>query len=465
MRSFAAVASSTMLVWGLVGCGGGGGGGGGLALPMTATTPAPAASVSVGGAKVSADASGAYAVKPGAAVSVQVGSDVAWTSKSEAAGAVTLQNPQAGNKTWSATLLHDGSSEDTFLLTARYGSGASDVLTLTFKVAAADARNGTYQMFSGAGAEFKFKVNFDLRQYVLQDRTGALIRPGTLVDDPDVAGTYVMVDALTKLAPSNNSRFRVNGDALIGALPVPMPSANPQDFNLFFPFVATRSVVTDKAALDGLYNRLDLTLTPGSGVASPSLGARLHEVQISGQGAVLDQCNEVNTISRLTSCAGTGRSLVRYTASSAADSDGHWTFINDVDANDRLVFAVARIGGENVLLEAGADSLVPANHVFRVGVPSAPSWAPATAYGGSVVGDWSKYSIGATAIDVSSRALDGSSGTESYPLTSPGITEPQGWRKAGLSTGFAFAMQGKGLYVLMGSSSMHNGYVHVGLLD
>lgn len=337
----------------------------------------------------------------------------------------------------------------------------------TPEVPAADPRNGTYQVFSGAGAEFKFKVDFDLKQYALLDSTGATIRSGTLVADPDTAGTYVMVDVVTKLATSNNARFRVSADALVGAAPLPLPFANNANISEALPFVATRSLVTDKTQLDGLYNRLDLTLTAGSGNSLPQLSSRLHEVKISGQGTGLDQCNETSTLSNLANCTGSGKTLVHYTASATADAGGHWTFTNDADANDKLVFAVARIAGENVLLESGADALTPANHVFRVGVPSATSWPTSTAYGGSEMGDWSKYSIGPTSIDVASKALDGSSSSESYPLSDPSTTEPQGWKKAsvtvGQATGIAFAMQGKGLYVLMGSPSIHNGYLHVGL--
>ncbi len=339
----------------------------------------------------------------------------------------------------------------------------------TPQVPAADSRNGTYQVFSGAGTEFQFKVDFDLKQYTLLDTAGATIRSGTLAADPDTAGTYVMVDAVTKLAPSNNARFRVAADTLVGAAPMPLPFANTTNVSESLPFVATRSLVTDKTQFDGVYNRLDLTLTPGSGNALPSLSSRLHEVRISGQGTGLDQCKEVNTLSNLAACTGTGKTLVHYTASATADAGGHWTFTNDADANDKLVFAVARIAGENVLLESDADALTPANHVFRIGVPSATSWPTSTAYGGSEFGDWSKYSIGATSIDVASKALDGTSSTESYPLSDPFGTEPQGWKKAGVTvgqtTGIAFAMQGKGLYVLMGSPSIHNGYMHVGLTN
>jgi hypothetical protein len=67
---------------------------------------------------------------------------------------------------------------------------------------------------------------------------------------------------------------------------------------------------------------------------------------------------------------------------------------------------------------------------------------------------------------VDSTALDGTTHTESYPLTDPTITEPQAWKKAGLpGGGIACAVQGKGLYVLMGSPSFYNGYVQLGLLD
>lgn len=332
---------------------------------------------------------------------------------------------------------------------------------------AADARNGTYQVFSGAGTEFKFKVDFDLKQYALLDSAGALIRSGTLMTDPETAGTYVMVDAVTKLATSNNARFRVSADTLVGVAPLPLPFANTTNISESLPFVATRSLVTDKTQLDGLYNRLDLTLTAGSGNSLPQLSSRLHEVKISGQGTGLDQCNETNTLSNLANCTGTGKTLVHYTAAATADAQGHWTFTNDSDASDKLVFAVARIGGENVLLESDADARMPANRVFRVGLPSGASWPTSTAYGGSEMGDWSKYSIGPTSIDVTSKALDGSSSSESYPLSVPSTTEPQGWKKAsftvGQTTGVAFAMQGKGLYVLMGSPSIRNGYLHVGL--
>lgn len=470
----AALLALTLIIEGCGG-GGGGGGGGGIALPSsssppattaaTATTSAPALAVSLNGAKLSPDSSGAYVAKPGDQVSIEVDASVLWTMASDVPGAVSASGVQAGSKTWKATLLHDRTSEDKFTLAAQYGSGAGDVLQIAFKVGAANNANGSYRMFSAVGGEYLFKVNFDLHQFALLDKSGTALRSGTLKDDATTAGTYLMVDALSAASTSNNARFRITADTLVGAAPMPLPYPNANGTLMDFPFVATRNVVTDKAALDGLYNRLDLTLTPDPSNGLPSLsGSRVRQIQIAGQGATLDQCNEGSTISPLSACTGAGKTLVHYTGSAAPDADGHWTFTNAADINDKLVFAVARIDGENILLQAGVDSLTPTHGVFRIGTPSVPGFADLVAYGGSPLGDWSKFTIAASSITIGSTALSGTATTTTYPLLAPSVGEPQGFRKIDLGGGMvSFVTRSSALYVSMGYIDLNSGLVQIGL--
>lgn len=484
MKSYgvAALLALTLII---EGCGGGGSGGGGFALPSSSssapttastatsaatndvpgTSQAPTVAVSLKGAPLTPDSSGAYVVKPGDLVSIEVGTSVLWTAASEVSGAVAASSVQAGTKTWKATLLHERNTEDKFVLTAKYGSGTGDVLQIVFKVAAANDANGTYRMFSAVGSEYLFKVNFDLRQFALLDKSGTSLRSGTLKDDTTTAGTYVTVDAVSTASTSNNARFRVTTDTLVGAMPMPLPYPNANGVLMAFPFVATRNVVTNKAALDGLYNRLDLTLTPdpSNGFPAPS-GSRVRQIQIAGQGATLDQCNEISTISPLSSCSGAGKALVHYTGSAAPDVDGHWTFTNTVDSNDKLVFAVARVDGENVLLEAGFDSLVPTNGVFRIGTPSSAGFADLIAYGGSPLADWSKFTIAGSSITIDTMSVAGAATTATYPLLAPSAGEPLGFRKIDLGGGLvSFVTRSSALYVSVGFVNLNSGLVQIGL--
>jgi len=472
----AATAATVMLIGALSACGGGGGGGGGggLALSPAATTStgtttttatAPAMTVKANGAVLTPDGSGAYMVKPGDQIAVEAASSVMWTAASEVAGAVTTNSVQSGAKTWNATLLHDGSAEDKFFLNAKYGSGAAETLQIVFRVAAASSPNGSYRLFSAVGAEFLFKLNLDLNQFALYDKSGNFVRSGTLKADPTTAGTYLMVDNVTPASTSNNARFRITADTLVGAMAMPLPYPNANGNLMAFPFVATRNVVTDRTAFDGLYNRLDLTLVPSATTGLPSTTTgRVRQIQIGGQAATLDQCNEPSTISPISSCIGAGKTLVHYVGAAAPDSAGNWSFTNVADFSDKLTFVVARIDGDNVLLEAGSDPLAPTNGVFRIAMPSVPDFADLVAYGGSPLADWTKFTVAGSTITMNTTSLSGATTTASFPLLLPSPGEPQGFRKIDLGGGgVSFAIRSSGLYASMGYVNLNTGLVQIGL--
>lgn len=483
MKSWSSTLAAALLALSIGGCGGGGGGGGG-GVPIAALMPgagsqsapsasaasAPPVTITANGAKLTAEADGSYAVKPGQTVTVESEAEVLWTATSDVPEVLGFRDVANGRKSWSARILHDAETISGFSLSAKYGDGPAEVMTFVFKVAPADARNGTYLAFTAAGAEYKYRVNFDQLEYTLLDRQGTFVRTDKLLEDPEQAGTYIQVDQFhSAYGTRNQIKFRMRDGVLVGTVLVPMPFDPGIPYTSTwstFPFIGVKKLVTDRSALDGTFNRLDLMLTRSSAGGAYSYSSRLREIRISGQGALLEQCEESGTITQLASCSGGSRSIGRYAGSASSDSEGRWTFTSEVEPQDKVEIAVVRIGGENILVESGFSPMSVGNRVFRVALPKPAAWRYATANGGGIGGSRSKFTLTPTSLTAetvwtTSQPLS----TENYVLIDPYIMEPTGFKKVVLPVGIAFALQSQALFVSMGNSSGDIGYLQLGLID
>ncbi|MGK6308006.1 phosphotransferase-like protein [Variovorax sp. DT-64] len=259
------------------------------------------------------------------------------------------------------------------------------------------------------------------------------------------------------------STRRVSGDVLVGEYLVSTQFPNMGASKMFEPFVAAKStaLVTQQADLDGDYNIARLTLTEGTGVnAPPSMSYRVGQIRVLGGGTKLLVCNETVTISRISTCAGT---IATYTG--IADAEGHWRFINDLDATDIRIFGVVPTGNQKILLESGSVLSNPSSHVFSVALPESNVWNAVTSRGGDMSGNWSKYDIGVSTLTATGFSFDGTSKSASLTLASAGGNAPLGLRHIVEPSSVSFGLQGTKLTVMIGGSSWYGGYLQLGLID
>jgi hypothetical protein len=264
---------------------------------------------------------------------------------------------------------------------------------------------------------------------------------------------------LTASAPRNNARFRVADDTIVGAYPLPEGTSTTGQSWRFSPFVAVRAFVTEAAALGGTYNRIELTQTPGAGPA-PMTAYGVRQVKISANGLDFWLCNETGAISRINSCAGT---VVHY-ASTGVPAGYYWTFVNDADPSDMETFVVARIGGENVLLQAG--NTVGTARAFRIGLPDMTAWPTQTsARGGDDFGGWSNYQFTTTSFAATGFDIQGTSTSAALALLPSSLSEPSGLLRVDESPSMFFALRSAKLLAMIGGRSWYGGYFQIGLVD
>mgnify|MGYP003575410397 CR=1 FL=1 len=443
--------AAAALVGALGGCGGGGGGGGGgVPFPIL-----PAATlnvtVQVNGGAATANGDGKYSVKPGDVITVtpNLGSD--WTSSSDPAGSVSLRNPDISSTKWSAQIANNTNAASVFTVSAKATTNAALTKETVFNVAAGDARNLSYKVFATNGSQQTLALNFDTMSYVMTDETGLAVSDSFSADATQ-SGTYVFKSS-RNTAVTNNSRFRLTTDTVVGSFPFQVAQV-PGSYAVQ-PFIGSRATVTTQSALDGVYNRLGINMRPGV------LDSQIRQVQVTGGGTSLLLCNEV----AITSIAACPPASIATYAISAGSSAGSWSTVNVANANDRGAFSVILVGGKNVYLSAGINSVAPNDSVFRIGLVDSPTWLNTTARGGDNNGTWGAFGFDATTYTATLNKADGSISNVSYGLNAASASIPalSGINFAG--TDRYFAVQDGTLSVVVGArSNPVSGYLQIGLV-
>ena len=234
----------------------------------------------------------------------------------------------------------------------------------------ADARDGSYQIFSSAGRLANVAVHFTVGQMNLQVSTESA--PVTFI--PSATGYYF----------PDGSYMVSASDLLVGN----------HDFGAGKePFIAARSMVDTLAELDGTRFTLFTADTPSSGAATTAV----HAASISG--ATLAVCMDAAPQTADTCPAG---SQWQYALS---QSGAVFTGVDGVHG-DTVVFRVAKSGDSRYLLRAEQPGT---GGKFAIGVPSvAASGTPR--FVGSVGGTWSAVSLGG--------------GYAAWPYHGPSTVEP-----------------------------------------
>ena len=449
-------------------CGGGGGGGGGGGDSGTASSPsgsgstsAPAETpltvkVSVNGTPATPDASGIYAVKPGDTVMVTPSQAASWTSTNGTASAITLRNPSISGSQWASQLVNTLTT--TTLYTVKASAGTTLSATTVFSVAAADARNGSYELYGASGARLTLAVNFDIGTYAMADATGGgNAASGAFSAVAGESGSYVFAtDRIT--SATNTARFRVAGDTIVGAFPFVDSRQTSSNVHSVRPFVASRALITEQASLDGTYNRFVVTTATDG-----STNSGISQMQITGGGTLMTFCANM-TIYLIGNCP--AGSQVQYSIS-AGSRPGLWARQSLTDPSEPIGgLAVARINGQNVYLSAGRSPGSTTNSGFQIGLPETGYWPTTVARGGSTEGTWGTSTVTATSY---SRAVLWPDATANIQTATVGMMGGPLGIRVGRTPANApyFLMQSSKLFAMIGARDVPAtaGYLQLGLID
>lgn len=458
MRSWSSVIALAVTIGVVTACGGGGGGGGGGAfIPQTAL----ATTVKINGQAATAQSADQYAVNPGDKVEVTPSQSVSWTGSSSPSG-ITASALASTPTQWSAQLINETSSPATYTVTA--SAAAASTKTLRFVVAGGDARNGSYPTYATSGGRFTLALNFDSKTYAF---TGSNIgdpdASGSFSADPNESGTYVFSSSrITTVA--NTARFRVGADTIVGAFPFTLTSKTPAVISIR-PFVATRALIRTQAALDGVYNRFGINLT------STNDASQITQVMVSNGGTKLDVCTD-NVIYPIAICP----TIASYTVIAGATPDT-WQMVDGTGAIAGA-FGIAPLGDGKVYLSAGRLNSGTTETIFRVGVSDKSTWQTGSGHGSATPGSWGTVNLFGN--NTSTRvgiATDGSSVQASNTYYAMQVNDPvsnlpvagvQGMRALPGSNAGYFAMQGAGLFAIVGANNVAqgtNGYLQISLMD
>lgn len=454
MRKSMRTALAAALVLGLAGCGGGGGGGGGGGLPLfPITTPPPPPppaiaelklAVEIAGAAAKPDGDGKYSVLPGQQVVVKASDSVAWLGSASGSG-VTRTDVDTSGTQWVSRFANASKTDSGSYKLVANGSDARSS-EVNFVVQPGDYRTGEYMMYAANGSRQTLSIDFEAKTYEVTDTAGEKTS-GSLSDS---SGRWGFLNS--RITFPNNATFEVLKDNIVGAFPFAVPYSAPVRYATV-PFVATRAHVLTQAKLDGTYDRARIDISPTGRESA------IAQVQISGGGTVVKQCNDL-VIYRVEHCPASSLSTNSLEPDAIA---GRWVLKNPTTGATLGRIGIAEIEGDKIYLSAGPS---PANgtEIFAIGVPAAADYAGFNAYGwatdDSVILSFvspPQYSVSPT-----SSTLPVSMQLQS--LSSDG---PPGIRAAVSGADVFFAMRSSKLDVLIGARSKPatQGFLHIGVID
>lgn len=319
---------------------------------------------------------------------------------------------------------------------------------------APDARNGRYKVYAANGSRQTLALNLDSKRYEMTDEAGT-VALGSFAEDAAEAGTFVFESPRIN-SPVNTARFRLATDTVVGSFPFALAQVTPASYGVR-PFVASRALVKAQAGLDGVYNRLGINLT------ATTRDSSITQIQVANGGTTLYLCND-SGIYRIDNCP--AASVRTYTVSAGPTVDT-WHIVNVSNPSDSGNFGIARVGGENIYLSAGALPATPTTSVFRIGLPERATWPAVTAPSGASNGSWGRTSIDASSYARTQVLPDGTSATLNASLSSMGTIGPLNMRTASFGgTSLHFASQSAKLFAMVGSRNPATaGALEIGLID
>lgn len=455
MKKSTGTALAAALVLGLAGCGGGGGGGGGSGVPLLPIVnappppaPAPPAvaelklTVEIDGSAATPDSSGKYAVAPGQLVAVKASDSAAWLGSAGGSG-VTRTDVDTGTAQWISRFANPGATgAGGYKLVANASDNRS--VELNFTVGTGDYANGDYMVFAANGSRQKLHVDFDAKTYSVTDAAGDKTS-GTFS-----LGGHQWMFTSSRVTGTNTTGFIALKDTFVGAFPFAAAFSAPVSYKTV-PFVATRAFVVSPDKLDGTYDRARIELTSTGGESA------IAQIQISGGGTVMKQCNDLQ-IYRIENCPSGSVT----TSVVAADAEpGMWTLKDPTNGTLLGRFSIANVEGDKVYLSAGVAP-VTSSQILSIGVPAASSYAGFDSHGWATNGALNLSNVTPTKYTLLSTNAPM---TTDLALVAPSAGSPPGIRIGTATPDAYFAMRSSKLELLIGarSPSPQHGFLHIGV--
>ncbi|WP_309902208.1 hypothetical protein [Variovorax soli] len=415
--------------------------------PMTLT-------VNVNGAAATAGTDGLYAAKPGDTIEVVPNQNADWTSASGTADAVTLRNADISPTRWKAQIVNTTTAASNFTVSAKASANAALTKSAVFRIAGGDARNAQYRVYATNGSKQTLALDFDTMSYTMTDDAGTAASDTFAVDSTVANGYLFKSSRITSTV--NTARFRLADNTVVGAFP--FAQAGSTTAFAVQPFIASKALVTTQAELAGTYNRLGINLT------ATTRDSNIRQVAVTAGGAQVLMCDEV----AITAVANCPASSVRTYNVTPASAPTDWRITNVANPADTGVFSIARIGGENVYLSAGAAAIgAPGEVVFRVGVRQQDAWPSSTAIASDTNGTWGTLNLDASSYATGFIRPDGSNGTLGLTVSQIGAPAALNIRVAPLggSSGAYFLVQSGKIAAVVGARGPQGGYMQFGLID
>jgi hypothetical protein len=450
MRNSLVLSASVVAALTVLGCGGGGGGGDDAVTQQKTAEPL-ALTVKINGA--TGGVADSYSVKPGDTVEVTASAASTWTNNG---AQVQLLSSNTTATQWTARLVNAQPVATAMTLNASAGSGAVQNKSITFNVAAGDARNGSYKVYSASGSRATLDLNFDVASYAMRaSNVGDVDLAGTFSEDASQAATYLF--ASERIASAvNTARFRVNGDTVVGAFSFPRIQTSPVTYPVS-PFIASRALETDPSKLDGIYNRL------GINQSASGDDSQITQVQILNSGTLMKQCSN-SIIYPISTCP--PASITTYTIQAGTTPDT-WQIVSGSGAVAGS-FAIARQNGERIYLGAGKLNSTSTDTIARIGLPESPLWPSNQGWGSATTGSWGSVDVQAANFTRFAITPDGSA-EDAAGTFAPLAVGPQGIRSTTVLGLNYFAVQGAGVSVVVGArnggGNGHPGYMQINLMN
>jgi hypothetical protein len=242
----------------------------------------------------------------------------------------------------------------TLLLAACGGGGGGGGASAP---AAADARNGDYTMFAADAQEYTLSLDFDARTWRVAGN-GVTDSGGFSVDTGGSGGTGGTLP----------DHYWVEDDAAFGTHRVGQA---------VLPFIAARSFVTTVADASGFYELLGRTVDTAGGTPNTTM----QEAFISSDGRMFTCADDAVRV--LANCP------VSSTITGTLTVTG--TQFRSDTPNGTILFRVARIGPDKVLLRAGTSAA--SKRQLWIGVLASTTFFAGNFTGGDTAGDSDMVSI------------------------------------------------------------------------
>ena len=312
-----------------------------------------------------------------------------------------------------------------------------------------------YRLAATNGTRPELRLDMGARSYTLTESTGESVT-GSFYAATDSTGIFIFSSPRIT-AVANTARFKIVDNIIVGGFPFAVTQSATPAFAVQ-PFVGSSKLETEASALDGVYNRLGIDVSPTASTSS------IQQFGISNGGKELARCMSARPL-RIDQCP--PQDQQHWTIDPFdASSPGSVRMVETANPSNYTYFSVAPSAGQKIFLIAGKSLDDPANAVFRIGVSESANWPSGGGDGLATTGSWGRVQVYP---DHSTRAVllpDGTTRNTYNPLSAMDADGPLGMRALYGTPETYFTMQGAKIFALVGANNASTGgYLQLSLMD